>query len=308
MNDKKQVLIFGATGNVGGAAARELLARGWVVRAVTRNPQGDKAQALAKLGAELVQADMEDRASLDAAFAGIAQDVKVFSVQNWSISGVEGEIRQGKLVADVAKAAGVTHLVYGSAGVGEPDTGVPHFECKLVVERYMREELGLPTTAVRPGPFMELMTDKAFYPAMAAWGAMPKVVGWDTPVPWTAVSDLGTAIANIFTNPDQWIGRDINLIGDQATLRRCQTLFKEITGKKPSGIPLPLFLFNKMAGSEFEVMWRWMVDWIQENGIEGMEGMIEASREACADLHSVDNWLRMTAAQTLSSTQERVPV
>ncbi len=34
------------------------------------------------------------------------------------------------------------------------DTGAPHFDCKMVVETYMRQELGLPTTAVRPGPFM----------------------------------------------------------------------------------------------------------------------------------------------------------
>ncbi|KAA3657355.1 MAG: NAD-dependent epimerase/dehydratase family protein [Chloroflexi bacterium] len=168
MNKTKQVLILGATGNVGGAAAREMLQRNWQVRAVTRNPQSEKAQALARLGAELVQADMDDRASLDAAFDGMT---RVFSVQSWGISGVDGEIRQGRKVAEAAKAAGVLHLVFGSAGVGESGTGVPHFESKVVLESYMREELGLPTTAVRPGPFMELMSQKAFFPAMGAWGA-----------------------------------------------------------------------------------------------------------------------------------------
>ena len=46
-DENKQILVFGATGNIGGAAARELLARGWAVRAVTRNPQSEKAQVLA---------------------------------------------------------------------------------------------------------------------------------------------------------------------------------------------------------------------------------------------------------------------
>ena len=50
MNGNKNVLVFGATGNIGGAAARELLARGWQVRAVTRDPSGDKASALAQIG------------------------------------------------------------------------------------------------------------------------------------------------------------------------------------------------------------------------------------------------------------------
>ncbi|MCB9445705.1 MAG: NmrA family NAD(P)-binding protein [Ardenticatenaceae bacterium] len=153
---------------------------------------------------------MDDRASLEAAFDGMT---RVFSVQNWTTSGVAGEIRQGKLVADVAKAAGVTHLVFGSAGVGEANSGVPHFDCKIVVEKHMRDELGLPVTVVRPGPFMELMTDKAFFPPLAAWGVMPKIVGWDAAAV-TAVTDIGPTIANDLDNPQQWIGRDINLISD----------------------------------------------------------------------------------------------
>lgn len=291
MNKKKQVLILGATGNVGGAATRELLRRGWKVKAATRYPESDKARALAEVGAELVQADMEDRPSLEEAFDGVK---RALSVQNWVVSGADGELRQGKLVADVAKKAGVSHLVYSSAGIGEPDTGVPHFESKVVVERYMRDELGLPTTAIRPGPFMELMTKKEFFPPMVAWGVMPRVVGWDRPVPWTAVADIGTAIANVLDNPDQWVGRDINLISDQESLRRCQSIYKSTNGKKPFGLPLPLALFNRIAGAEFEVMWRWMVGWLEEAGPGSVETMMEASRQLCPDLHSVGSWLTLT--------------
>jgi len=297
MNETKRVLIFGATGNVGGAAARELLGRGWRVRAATRDPQSEKALALHELGAEVVQADMDDRASLNAAFEGIK---RVFSVQSWVTSGVEGEIRQGKAVAEAAKAAGVEHLVYGSAGTGETGTGVPHFECKVVVERYMRHELGLPTTAVRPGPFMELMRDKTFFPPMVAWGAMPKVVGWDTTVPWTAVADIGAAIANVFENPEKWIGRDINLIGDQRSLRECRAVIEATTGKKPFGLPVPLALFKRMVGPEFELMWRWMVDWIDQEGEQGLEAMMAESLVACPEPHSIERWLAASTNDSLN--------
>ncbi len=291
MNEKKKVLVFGATGNVGGAAARELLRRGWQVRAVSRNPQNDKAQALQALGAEVVPGDMEDPASLTAVFQGMT---RIFSVQNWTTSGVDGEIRQGKLVADAAKAAGVTHLVYGSAGVGEPDTGVPHFDCKLVVEGYMREGLGLPVTVVRPGPFMELLTDKAFFPPLAAWGVMPKIVGWETPLPWTAVADIGVAIANVFENPGQWIGRDLDLLSDVASMRECQHIFKTATGKKPLGLPLPVGVFNKMAGPEMVDMWRWLADYLAARDSSGMHAIVAASREVCPNLHSVADWLTLS--------------
>lgn len=297
MNEAKQVLIFGATGNVGGAAARELLKRGWQVRAVTRDPQSEKALVLRELGAEVVQADMDDRASLDAAFEGIK---RVFSVQSWVTSGVEGEIRQGKAVAEAAKAAGVEHLVYGSAGTGEAGTGVPHFECKVVVERYMRHELGLPTTAVRPGPFMELMTDKGFFPPMVAWGAMPRVVGWDTTVPWTAVADIGAAIANIFENPDKWIGRDVNLISDHKSLRGCKTVIRATTGKRPLGVPIPLAIFNRMVGPEFEMMWRWLVAWMADGGEQEVEAMMAESLAVCPEPHSVERWLAASANGSLN--------
>lgn len=284
----KSVLIFGATGNIGGAATRELLKRDWQVRAVTRNPESKKAQALAELGAEVVQGDMDDRESLERVFDGMSQ---VFSVQNWMISGVEGEIRQGKLVADVAQSVGIEHLVYASAGTGDRDTGIPHFENKIVVEDYMRD-LGLPFTTIRPTPFMELMTDKEFYPAMATWGAEPKIVGWDLPIPWVSVHDLGQAVANSFDNPQKWIGRDIAMCGDIKTLGESKAIFADIDGKTPQRIPLPLWLFGKMAGDEFIEMWKWMDEWIGREGIPYLMGIMEQSNELVPEMLNMESWLK----------------
>ncbi|MDT8305726.1 MAG: NmrA/HSCARG family protein [Anaerolineae bacterium] len=286
----KQVLVFGATGNIGGAAARALLKRGWRVRAVTRNPSSVKAQALATLGAELCQADMEDPASLEAAFGGIK---RAFSVQNWTTSGVAGEIRQGKLVADAARRAGVEHLVYGSAGTGEPDSGVPHFDSKLEVEAYMRA-LGLPTTVIRPGPFMELMADKQFFPPAGIWGTGTRIMGWDTPSPWIAVDDIGVAIANIFAAPAKWVGKEVELIGDVKSLAECRQAFVERAGKQPFRLPLPLWLFRRMAGEEMIVMWQWLVDYVAAQGSAAMWQTVETTRELSPGLLDVESWLDRT--------------
>lgn len=289
MEKNKLVLIFGATGNIGGATARELLKRGWDVRAVTRTPGSDKAEALAMLGAEVVQGDMEDRASLEVVFDSIP---RVLSVQNWVTNGVEGEIRQGKLVANVARSAGVEHLVYASAGTGERGSGIPHFENKIVVEDYMRQ-LGLPFTIVRPTPFMELLSEKEFYPAMGTWGVEPKVVGWDTPLPWVAVHDLGLAISNVFEDPRTYIGQDITICSDVKTLAESQAIFTAIDGKKPLRIPLPVWMFGKMAGDEFVNMWRWMAGFVRDVGPEGLWDMVEASREVSPELLDMESWLQM---------------
>lgn len=289
MNEHKSVLIFGATGNIGGATAREMLKRNWQVRAVTRNPESEKALALASLGAEVVQADMEDRASLDRVFDG---QTRVLSVQNWTTSGADGEIRQGKLVAEAAQAAGVEHLVYASAGTGDPNTGVPHFDCKLEVEAYMRD-LGLSFTIVRPAPFMELLTEKEFFPPLAAWGAQVKIVGWDAPIPWVAVRDIGLLIANIYEDPDAWIGQDIEVYGDVRTMRQCREIFTMVDGKKPFRLSLPLGLFQKMAGEEFVLMWRWLDGMVKTEEPETLWQTVADSRRVNPEMLDMEDWLKM---------------
>jgi uncharacterized protein YbjT (DUF2867 family) len=288
MNTANLALIFGATGNVGGATARQLLERGWQVRAVTRDLDGKKAKALSALGAEVVQADMDDRPSLEAAFDGVK---RVLSVQNWMISGADGEVRQGKLVADVARSAGVEHLVYASAGIGDKGTGLDHFDSKVVVETYMRQ-LDLPVTVIRPGPFMELMTQKDFFPALGIWGVAPRVVGWDTPKPWVAVRDIGKAAANAFADPDSWVRRDVNLIADVRSLAECRAEFRKAHGRSPFRVPLPIALFNRMAGRELVQMWRWVAAWVGEAGPEPFRQMLESSRELVPDIEDVPGWLQ----------------
>lgn len=289
MIESKKVLIFGATGNIGGAATRELLKRNWQVRAVTRSPESAKARALAKLGAEVVQADMGDGPSLEVVFDGMP---RVLSVQNWVTSGIEGETRQGKLVADVARSVGVEHLVYGSAGTGKVGSGIPHFENKIVVEDYMRE-LELPFTIIRPTPFMELLSEKEFFPPMAAWGIKPKILGWDAPIPWVAVHDIGIAIANIFENQEVWIGQDVTLCSDVKSMGESKSIFTAVDGRKPLRIPLPLWLFSKVAEEEFILMWKWLADYIAEEGYQGLSKLMERTRKVCPEMMDMESWLKM---------------
>ena len=93
----KIILVTGATG-------RHLMAAGWHVRALSRDRNSPAAQALREAGAEVVQGDNDDRASLKAAMRSI---YGVFSIQ---FANYDDEVRQGKNVAEVAKDASVQHL------------------------------------------------------------------------------------------------------------------------------------------------------------------------------------------------------
>jgi uncharacterized protein YbjT (DUF2867 family) len=145
------VLVTKATGRQGGSVAHQMLAQGWKLRALSRDPAGAAAKAVADQGVEVVRGDLEDPASLEAAIRGV---YGVYSVQDFWAVGVKREVRQGKNLADAARKAGVAHFVYSSAGGAERNSGVDHFESKWEVEKHIRK-LGLPATVLRPVAFME---------------------------------------------------------------------------------------------------------------------------------------------------------
>ncbi len=72
------ILVFGATGQQGGAVASALLADGWSVRALVRDLKAPKARETASLNIEVVQGDFNDEASIRSAMTGV---YGVFSVQ-----------------------------------------------------------------------------------------------------------------------------------------------------------------------------------------------------------------------------------
>ena len=111
----KVITVFGATGGQGGGVICALLkaiARGedYAVRAVTRNPDGPKAQDLKSKGCEVVRCDMDDSVSVEEAVKG---SYGVFLVTNyWEHFSKDKEIDQGKRVVDICEKLGVKHLIY----------------------------------------------------------------------------------------------------------------------------------------------------------------------------------------------------
>ncbi|MFI5722313.1 NmrA/HSCARG family protein [Streptomyces cyaneofuscatus] len=225
MTDQKIILVLGGTGNQGGATARELLSRGWSVRALVRDPDKPEAQALKELGAVLVWGDLEDVASLRAAAEGVHG---IFSVQAlaYEPETLAAEVRHGKAVADVAKEAGVTHFVYSSVGGAERGTGIDHFESKAEIERHIKA-LGLPATILRPVFFMNNLLHFA---DVEGERVMSLPVEPDKPMQFIASDDIGVFAADAFDRPAEFIGREIELAGDEITFPQVAEVYERITG------------------------------------------------------------------------------
>ena len=262
-NGGRVILVSGATGQQGGAVARSLLERGFAVRGLTRDVEKDEARELAGLGAEVVNGDLEDRSSIERVLEGVHG---VFSVQQFMEVGVEGEVRQGVQLADAAKEAGVEHYVYTSVGSAHRDTGIPHFDSKHEVEEHVRAS-GVPYTVLRPVFFMQ---NWEYMREPILGGTLPQPLDPDKPFQMVAVEDIGVFAAMAFENPEGWIGREVDLAGDELTMPEIADTFSRVIGRQVDYFQTPWDQFEEQMGEEYTVMYRWFDEHGYEADIAGL--------------------------------------
>ena len=149
------ILVVGATGHVGGMIARRLLEQVRPVRILARQNRG--YGALVEAGAEAAPSDVEERASLDAACAGVDTVITTAnSAQRGGDDTVESvDLAGNRNLIDAAAAAGVGRFVLTSALGADPASPVPFLRAKGEAEAHLRGS-GLPHTILAPNIFMEV--------------------------------------------------------------------------------------------------------------------------------------------------------
>jgi uncharacterized protein YbjT (DUF2867 family) len=250
VNSNQTILVTGATGHQGGAVARHLLQRGnFTVRALVRDKNKPAAEALKQAGAELIEGDLNDRATLDRALLGVSG---VFSVQGFE-DGLETEIRQGKTLADAAKAAGIKHFVYSSVGSAERKTGIPHFDSKFQVEEYIRA-IGLPYTIMRPVFFFFNYNDMR---PMIEKGTLSQPLSPETKLQQLSEEDYGEMVAEVFYRPADFLNREQEVASVDMTMTEIAAAFSRVLGKNVKYQQIPFEAFEQQAGEEVTIMYRW---------------------------------------------------
>lgn len=294
--DDKLIVVGGATGQQGGAVARHLLKSGWKVRALTRDPNKDAAKALAVQGAEIFQNDMDDRAGVERALQGA---YGAFGVQNYWLPnvGYEGEVKQGKLFADAAKAAGIQHLVYSSVGAAHRGMGQKHFDSKWEIEQYI-QALNLPATILRPVFFMEnynwsraAISNGMFF----SMGLAP-----DKTIQVIAVDDIGAVTATVFANPAEYIGKTIELAGDELTESQIAATLTRVVGRPVNLLPAQM-PDGQQPSEEQVAMYRFFTG-------EAYSADIAAVRKIYPGLQSLETWLNATGWKNMPVMEMPKPV
>lgn len=270
-NEKRPILVTGATGKQGGAVIRHLREKGYPVRALTRNPDRPEARVLLNQpGVEIARGDYDDKPSLLRALEDV---YGVFSVQTPYPDGPEAEVRQGIALIDAAHNSEVSHFVYSSVGSADQHTGIPHFESKWKIEEHLRGT-GMPYTILRPVYFMENWLPMK---STIDQGKLLLPLTPETTLQQVAVDDIGAFAAMAFEHPGKWQGTATDLAGDDLFIDQiAQTL-------QSSYFQVPWEDFEKQAGHEMTVMFRWFQD-------VGYHADITALRQEHHGLINFERW------------------
>ncbi|MCX6636005.1 MAG: NmrA/HSCARG family protein [Acidobacteria bacterium] len=232
MADKKVIAVVGATGAQGGGLVRAILSDtsgGFTARALTREVNSDKAKELAKLGAEVVQADVDDEESLRRAFKGAygAYCVTFF----WAHFSPEKEIAEAAAIARAAKRAGVEHVIWSTledtrrwVPVGDNRMPtlmggykVPHFDAKGEAD-HLFTEFGVPTTFLLTSFYWDNLIGFGMGPRKGPDGKLAITLPMgDKKLPGIVAEDIGRCAYGIFKKGREFIGKTVGVAGEHLT-------------------------------------------------------------------------------------------
>jgi uncharacterized protein YbjT (DUF2867 family) len=232
MAEKKIIAVLGATGAQGGGMVRAILndpASGFAARAVTRDVNSEKAKELAKLGAEVVTADVDDPASIEKAFRGAygAFCVTFF----WAHYSPEKEVAEAKAMAEAAKRTGLQHVIWSTLEdtrkwVPLTDNRmptlhgkykVPHFDGKGESDHFFTD-FGVPTTFLLTSFYWDNFIYFGSGPKKGPDGklALTMPMG-DKKLPGIAAEDIGKCALGIFKKGREFIGKTVGIAGEHLT-------------------------------------------------------------------------------------------
>lgn len=232
MAAKKIIAVVGATGAQGGGLVKAILndPQGeFGVRAITRDPNSAASQALAAAGAEVVAGDVDDLASLTKAFTGAygAYCVTFF----WNHFSPEKENQSAQNMAQAAKAAGLTHVIWSTLedtrkwvplGDNRMPTlmgkyKVPHLDAKGESDHYFTDA-GVPTTFLLTSFYWDNLIHFGMGPKKDAEGMLQFTMPMgDAPLSGIAAEDIGACAYGIFKGGDRVIGQRVGIAGDHLT-------------------------------------------------------------------------------------------
>jgi uncharacterized protein YbjT (DUF2867 family) len=307
MTDTKVIAVMGATGAQGGGLVRAILGDpdgGFSARAVTRNPDSEAARELAQLGAEVVQGDLDDPASIERAFAGAygAFCVTFF----WEHMNTDEEVVHAQTMADAAKAAGVQHVIWSTLDdsrkhvpldddrmptLGDGRYKVPHYDAKSECDQIFTG-MGLPVTIFLTSFNWENFIRFGMGPARGEDGVLALTMPMgDAKLPGMAEKDVGKIAYGIFKRGDEFIGKTVAVAGEHLAGAELAAALTDALGEEVryNDVPPDVYRgFGFPGADDVGNMFHWQRDFADEYG--GIRD-VDLARSLDPELQSFRDWL-----------------
>jgi len=303
---RKTIAVIGATGAQGGGLVRALLAdpeKEFAVRAITRNPGSSNARALADAGAEVVQADLDDVASLTAAFDGCHG---AFCVTNfWEHYSPAKEQQQAKNLAEAAKAAGVQHAIWSTLEDVRQwvpleddrmptlmdEYKVPHFDGKGASNRFFTEA-GVPTTFLLTSFYWDNLIHFGMEPQRGEDGTLTLALPMgNAKLSAIAAEDIGKCAFGVFKAGATFIGRTVGIAGEHLTGGEMAEALSRTLGETVNYFPVPFDTFRSLGFPGAEDLGNMFQFYHDFNDDFAAARSIEFSRSLNPELQGFSDWL-----------------
>jgi uncharacterized protein YbjT (DUF2867 family) len=312
---KKIIVVFGATGAQGGSLAHAILndaASEFSVRAVTRDVNSDKAKELAKAGAEVVRADIDDAATVSRALQGAYG--AYFVTFYWAHFSPEKETAEAAMYAQAAKDARLQHVIWSTLeDVREyvplnddrmptlmGKYKVPHFDAKGEADKFFKEA-GVPTTFLRASFYWDNFIYFGSGPKRGEDGKLALVLPiGQSKMAGIASEDIGKCAYGIFKKGKEMIGKTVGIAGEQLTGDEMATAMSQVIGEEIKFTPVPAAVYRSFGfpgADDLGNMFQFYDEFADElNQVRD----IKTSKELNPDLQNFDQWLQKNA--------KRIPV
>jgi uncharacterized protein YbjT (DUF2867 family) len=301
---QKVIAVVGATGAQGGGLARAILADAggeFAVRALTRNPSSDAARQLAALGAEVVQADISDAASVTKAFDGA---YGAYLVTNfWEHMSPQQEKRDAATMAAAAKTTGLSHVVWSTLDDTREHIPldddrmptlmgsykVPHFDAKAEANQFFTDA-GVPTTFLQTTFYWETLLGP-MAPRRGEDGRLVLALAMgDSPLAGIAVEDIGRTAYGIFKRGRALVGQTVSVAGEHLTGTQLAEQLSVALGEEVVYAPVPFDVLRAQpipAAVELGNMFQFYAEVPQFNAVRDLD----AVRELNPQLQTFQQWL-----------------
>ncbi len=310
MPAKKIITVFGATGAQGGGLVRAIASdpnSEFAVRAVTREPNSDKAKVLTALGAEVVYGDLADAASVHKALEGAYG--AFFVTFYWVHFSPEQEKAEAALFANTAKESGIKHAVWSTL----EDTRklvplhddrmptlmgkykVPHFDAKGESNQYFKDAQ-VPTTFLHASFYWDNFIFFGSGPKRGEDGklALTLPIG-DAKMAGIAAEDIGKCVYGIFKKGNEYIGKNVGVAGEHLSGTQMADALSKALGEPVVYNKIPAAVFRSFGfpgaddlGNMFQVY---------DEFAEQMNALrdVKVSKQLNPQLQNFEQWLAQNA-------------